>query len=245
MATAETEEPVEREFEKEVVMVGYFDEQKTHMDRFKTLVTGIDLESTKTRRKEQWEFELDLSDAFDDNGAVFNWWVYAEEQKERALERLKERGFEDMVEVHHIIETDEETVNSEYTAKRKLLEELMENLPEELPPDLERATSGGKYRPVDSMASKINIRRPDFDKRRVLAKESERESDDLYETVADYPSVSFHITLNAGSRELIDLYTEEVIAELHKALSKRDGIGRVRYTSCTTREEKTGECYNI
>lgn len=226
-------------------MVGYYDEQSLDMSRFKTLVTGVDLESTNIHRTEDWEFEVDLSDAFGDNGAVFTWKAYTEKQKERAIESLKERGLGDVVEVNHIVETDERTVNSEWTARRQLQKELMEELPEEIPPNLERHEKDGKYHPQDSMKSKVSVGTPDFDQQRVLAKESERQSDDLYETVASYPSVSLHIKLNGDSQEEIDHLTEVVIAGLHKALSRREGVGKVRYTSCTTREEKSGECYSI
>lgn len=240
-AQTATEDSVDKELEKEVVMVGYYDEMSIDMDRFKTRVTGVDLETTKTERDEIWEAVIDLSDILGGNSVVEHTF-YLEDDKERAVERMKEEGIWHLATVDHNITTEQSKVNSEYQAQKKLRKELFSDLPDELPPNLVKEAKWGKYQTPEG-STKTRVKNPDFDKRRILAKESEREPGNMYETTVNCLSVSFEIKLKANSQELIDKYTDEVIVPLHKALAKRDGIGKVRYTSCTTKEEKHGECF--
>lgn len=238
---AETQDPVEKELEKEVVMVGYYDEMSIDMDRFKTRVTGVDLESTEETVNETWEAIFYLSELSQQVSNARR-TLYLEEDVKDLRERAEEIGIENLVNVEHDLEVSEDKVNSERRAKKSLLAELFEELPEELPPDLIKDGDWGKYKDSENRTI-INVRRPDFDNRRVLAKESEREPGNMYETAVNCLSVEFKISMEANSQELIDKYTEEVIVSLHKALSSRDAIGKVRYTSCTTTEEKKGECF--
>lgn len=98
---------------------------------------------------------------------------------------------------------------------------------------------------ADQITHELKIGRARMEKRRVLAKESERESDDLYETMAEVPSVKFEIKMKSDSRDVIDAMTEAFIPEIHREFASIEAIGKVRYMACEIQETQQGECYNI
>lgn len=91
----------------------------------------------------------------------------------------------------------------------------------------------------------IWIKNGTFDERRILSKEKNRESDDLYETMSEVNSVKFNIEMESTSDDVIQALSQGIIPRLHKALSGVTAVGKVRYMACEKQTVEEGECYDI
>ena len=53
------------------------------------------------------------------------------------------------------------------------------------------------------------------------------------------------VKMRAPSQQHIDHWTEDIVTNLVKALSKNPDIGKVRFMGCEKSVTEQGECYNL
>lgn len=248
------EDTTQKEYKKEVTMLAYPAEGKTFDARgWADELTDLDMQAQSTRTKEKFHLSFTMPDGIKDfEEDLWKWDLgNSDEEREETLQALKDDLSDSaMVDIDKHLSSTTTHDNSLGQASRVLISGLTSQLPNELPLNhegevtMEQSDDGLQWGGLH-YDWKVEINPVGFAEKRVLAKESERESDDLYETAGDVACVEYKIEMVSPRRELIDGWTEDVITSLHKALAKRDGIGRVRYTSCEVSETKTGECYNV
>jgi len=236
------DEECETEFEKTVTMVGYdSDLDFPSIEEWAEQLTGEPCTEKSTSRNKKTYLVFDLG-----RGECrtrlkdYNF-------ENAKLDELKESLNSVPEELLRIEQETERVTNPAATlgdASSALLEELYQQCPDVLSGGVGRAKYLKKWQNDNSMWS-VKLSNSSFGQRRVLSKESERSSDDRYETMSEVPAFSFTVKIEAPTEEFIDLWTEEVIKSLHKAMSSHDDIGKVRYMSCTVTQEKRGECYGV
>jgi|APHM01.1.fsa_nt_gi hypothetical protein len=249
-----TEDTKEKEYTKEVTMLAYPAEGKTFDKRgWADSLVDLDMREKNIETTTSRHVTFDIPE--DNTSFTESLWRFDlgrdDEERAETMEKLKEDlGSSEYVSVEKETHKNSTFENSLGHASQVLLTSLRPHLPDELPLNHEgeetMEISAGNVRWGGLHYDwKVDVEPAGFYEKRVLAKETERQSDDLYETVGDIACVEFSIEMVAPRRNLIDGWTEDVISELHKALSKTEGIGRVRYTSCEVSQTKSGECYNV
>lgn len=246
------------EHRKEIVMCAYGPSgYNESIHNWATEVTGIDCISEKDVIEENYE----LSIRWDEKGIrktealIYN--RYIEHNESRNREIINKLRKIDGVEVEHIRDERKEKVNKLNSVEIKFAKMLFSELPEEISGGYKLQSSHSDELPHPSYykvtededgeeqygEKAIGTRHESFDFRRVLKKEADREPGSMYETIGKAPSYQFQINLEAPNEETMDAWTEEVIVQLHKNLNKKDGVKKVRYTSCEVTTTKEGECF--
>lgn len=243
----ELEPPEEQNISKEVTMVAYADDE--HRNSKEQFVAAVTQEQgvldKKLARETSWRFEITIPADHTVLDTKFSRSTSDSDTAKDIREWVDENGLSEFVEEEERTERRTDREVTFWQAGQNLLDDAREVLPEVLSTGWEESGSMHLKWKDDKSETQVRIKNPDFDERRILAKESEREADDLYETMAEHQSAEFEIVINARSQEELDNLTEEVVVPFHKFLSKRTGAGKVRYLSCTVNQTKKGECYNL
>lgn len=232
-----------RVFTKEVRVVAYDDDLEFPSLRdWVQEVTGIDVTSTETMTDEWWELNYDLG--MGEQTHKLQTYEVNEEEAKKVKNKLKRSGV-DVVSLNHKTERKQKMKNTVDQAARQFRNALTEDLPHDLFAGVELQKSWGWWYNEENQDYYVKLTAADFGERRVLAKESERESDDLYETMSEVPSFSVMVKMRAPAQQHIDKWTDEMIPALTKLLSQNPAIGKVRFMGCEKSVVEQGECYNI
>lgn len=236
-------DPTTQSFEKEVTVVGYADEfNYSSIREWAGKVSGLDHTETDLTEDEYYKLTIRVGD--EEVTKQFREWQVDEEEVEEFKNATADVPGE-FVDFEHVHIEEETHTHSENGMAEVAMKEVVEQLPDEISGGMEKNEKWLNRYEDDDSSNKVRFRRVGFDKRRILAKETNRDNDDLYESVSKVPSLQIRIKMNANSEELIEQWTNEVISEFHKELAALPGVGKVRYMSCTTKKEQEGECYNI
>lgn len=131
------------------------------------------------------------------------------------------------------------------SAARRFRNELLEGLSNEYLNGAYEQVHTNRWQHVDDPDLQLKVYGDGVEEQRVLAKEKDREGDDLYETMAEVPCLRLKVKMQADSEEAINELSEEFISELTRELSSNSYIGRVRYAECTVTTVREGDCYDI
>jgi len=226
---------------KDVQMIAYdSDLDFPNLDDWATEMSGEPVNERKTEVDEKVEISLDLG-----QGPIKftrGWHRFDSDVVSDLQEKLSDAGITN-VSVVSKNETRSVRKATRYDASDTIITSMFEEMPDTITGGLEKNIVYHSY--MSDSDWKVRVTNPNFIESRVLAKESDREDDDLYETLSEVPSLRFNIKMVAPSRGIIDKWTDEVIPQLHKMLSSFPSVGKVRYMACTVTEEKEGECYNL
>lgn len=237
------------EVKKEVNMVAYDADQRfTNPREWASELVGVDLTEKTFEVDRHVEINMDLGKR------EHTFTVPEHRYTDGGIKELKDKIPGDIMSINEVEERETAFAHSSRAVMNEFLEELCQCIPDKF-------TAGGiefnhherwhkrlkwvEQREDDEQINSLKITNPSLEKRRILAKEAERHSDDLYETMAEVPSFRFKIKMDSTSHETIEDLTDGVIPKLHKALSDIDHVGKVRYMACETQETKRGECYDI
>lgn len=244
-----------QEHRKEIVMCAYGPSRVNNIRKWVEEITGIDCTSKVQEVNESYQLVVDWDNAgFRQTSTLIS---------ERHIEKsdsgvLKEIENCDHISIDHERNESTEFKNKLSTVKYNFLIQLFSELPEEIsggyrvrprrnnPDELRTAAYYEVAEGDDEIqyGKKVIDADPEgFDERRVLKKEADREPGQMYESIGQRPSFQFTLDLIAPNEEMMDTWTEEVIVQLHKILSKISGINQVRYTSCEVTTTKEGECF--
>jgi len=147
------------------------------------------------------------------------------------------------------LETKSETKTQPVCSMGKATSNMIDHMVEEN--GITQIEPGLEYSPIsrrwssDDVYDSVRVSSFSIGKQRILSKEAERQSDDLYQTVADYPCFNMTVEMQSDDESMFDTWNEQVIVPLHKWLAKQPAVGVVRYMSCEIQETRKGECYNI
>lgn len=243
MAEAETKEPEEQELKKDVTLVAYADDEHSrNEDEFVTALTGVNTSERETISSKDVTIEIDLGKSI-----PVSYTPYSHRWTEEGLRKFKRSLANSKMSEYISVEEERNTHSKRVTPISSALSGWMSEVWDQLPLEidgLQRDENSGIW--VDDQdISRIRVRKPKIEEMRVLAKESERESDDLYETMSERWSAQFSITIEADNEEQLDERTEAIVPVLHKRLPKQPGVGKVRYMACTVTQQREGECYNL
>lgn len=244
---AEAEQPTGGEqsnetFRKEVTMVGYADEfDYMTLKDWANKVTGLNTNETYTETEEYWELDVNLG--FKSHTETFDPRWYDEEDMERLVDAMQGVD-DDLVTFEKKSDTKKLPKATLSSAADEVVRKLMQELPEELSGGLGKKEGLSRWKD-ENAEQVVRFWSEEFDNQRILAKEAERDGDDLYESVSKVPCFAVQIKMKAHSEDSIEEWNQEVISNAHKELSALPGVGKVRYMACTTRKEQQGECYNI
>jgi hypothetical protein len=243
MAT-EAEEEVTQTFEKEVNLIAYAVDNAPRSERkWVEQVTGVDVTSYETETETTWEMEADLGGTFPMTRTLTS-SSYDEEEIERQKKELEKSDAD--ITLAQNKNQKKKYENSLSGAALELLKGIRKEFQQTLAEKFAREVYGGKLRWKDDVGNvAVSINKPNWDSRRVLAKEENRTSDSLYTSLTERHSAQFSIRIEAKSEDELDEFTEETVRTLHKVMSKQSGIGQVRYMECEIVTRKEGECYNI
>lgn len=230
-------------YEKEVTVVAYDDDLEfPGLREWAEEITGVDLTTLDTITQEWYNLVYDLG--MGEQTKSIQDYDYSKDRVEEVKEQLKEAGV-DSIRLEHHTEEEKKFANSLGKAARRYRTELAGELPDELFGGLELQSSWGYWYSENDPDFHVKLAHKTFDEMRVLAKESERDSDDLYETMSEVPAFKLRVDMRAPSEKHIEEWTQQVVKNLHKLLAKNPGIGKVRYMACETATIESGECYNI
>jgi hypothetical protein len=235
------------EVEKEVTVVAYSKDEDSNprVREWAEKVSGVDLSSYDTTTITSYEMVVEDSSGRDLFRKEMGLFDYEKEKAEKVSEDLMEKGVEN-VRIEKDITENKSFENSMNHASNSLVEFLFLLLPDELEGGVSKYEKTHLTRWRDEMDQwGIGLRYKNFEEMRVLSKETKREDDDLYETMAERPCLTFQIKMTAPSRGHIDTWTESVVPEVTKLLYKHPHIGKVRYMNCVTTTQQEGECYNL
>lgn len=247
MSQTATKEP-NQEFEKEVLMCGYApDDYKDTVRKWAEELTEIDLTSQETATNENHYLTVDFdwgNDEFELSSTL------NKDELEKLQDDVKNNTY---VGFRREVINRDVFVNSLHSAQNKLLRELWNQLPDTITGGYEKdfyhsgkiKTSYWEFEDDESVDKVISCLSKGIEKRRILKKEADREPGSMYETINEVPSFQFKIKMITSNEDYIDAWTEEVIVNLHKLLSKYDMIAKVRYTSCEESVTREGECFNF
>ena len=243
MAKAETEQPEEELLQKEVTLVAYADEEhKRSEDEFVTGLTGVDTSEREKVASRDVTLKIDLGKNYPLRVRVSS-FDFTDDGLDSFKRSLANSKLKEKIEVDDETNTTSKRVTSISSAIDGWMGRVWEQLPMQLD-GLLRTEHSGVWKD-DKDVARIRVKKPNIKEMRVLAKESERESDDLYETMSERLSAQFDIVIQAENKEQLDRRSEAIIPVLHKWLPKQAGIGKVRYMSCTVTQKREGECYDI
>lgn len=233
----------EEEYEKTVTMVGYdADFDFPSLKAWAEELTGAKCTDTKLVREEKRYLVYDLGKQ--EQRARVRDYQCDEEAISTLKSKLEAAGIEEVrIETETKSRTEPKVSLSQ--AGSQFLKTLFEECPDVLSGGLERHEHNWTRWVHPDHKWEVRLKSETFDEQRILAKESERQSDDRYESMSEVPAFNFVVKITAPNEELIDTWTEEVVTNLHKAMSERESIGKVRYMACTVTQERTGECYSI
>lgn len=232
-------------FEKEVNMVAYAPEDVSDWRTWLQPVVDDDLQEKTSSTERDWEMEINPNGSDNDYSNFtrsLDTWNVDEEVAQKMCEDLE--GVDNIEMVY-----EEDTVENFKISPRNVTDDIInsviEGLPQQLSGGLSKLEGWMKWDDSDNHEFQVRIHTRGVDDKRVLSKESEREDDDMYETLGERKCISLVIRIKAPSQEYIDTWTKEIIPELHKGLSKLEPFSKVRYMACTTNVTREGECYNI
>lgn len=234
------------EVTKEVTMVGYDADQRYGSVReFADQLTDVDALEESSYEAREVHLVIDLGMSIPTKKKL-----YAHDYKDEDLERLKRELDNDQMSIEDSTEVKTEHKNSFKTIAAQLGENLCEEISDMVQLEGEDFVTDNKHHrrvkwTTGDGRCEFSLKSFSIEERRVLSKEEKREDDDLYETMAAVPSVSFQLKIKADDNAVVDAVSEEIIPVLHKGLAKTTGVGKVRYTSCERQERKKGECYDI
>lgn len=234
------------EYQKEVVMLAYPAEGAGYTKReWADEMTPEDMHEKTTYEDENLKLSIDAG-----RNILGREWS-AHRYEDSAIEELSDRLEDiDSISLNIVKETRSEFKHSLNSCTRAVIKDCISMLPDDIPLNhrgievLSRSEHSTHWK--DGKCDwKASVWDDGMGLERVLSKESEREDDDLYESIGEVPCMRTKIRFKAPREELIDEWTNTVVAGLHKELSGIPAIGRVRYTSCEVTETKAGECYNV
>jgi len=234
----------DREVRKEVTMMAHPPEQHSaSRDKWIEQITGVDINETETITNKRAEVRVDLGESV--KGLNISEWDFDDDVASSLANRFDLA--DGRVGVDVITEEEEHQVHRESDVARELLNCLAPEIGDEIAGGLEIETRSCKtsWENPDDHNWEVYIHHPDFGMERVLSKEEKRESDDMYESMSEVPALSFMVKMIAPSETWINTWTDEVITGLHRELAKTGGIGKVRYSSCTVEQSRSGECYRL
>lgn len=170
------------------------------------------------------------------------------------LEEIKEslgRSSIDGITLKKNINKSQKQEKSMIDIRKKLLNMASSTLPDELPEGAEWEDKFLWYQDERDV-TKVRFSNSDvgnngtaLQERRVLAKQTVREEEKLYETISEVPSFAMKIDMQADEEDTLSEYTKLVITRLHKFFENIDHVGKVRYTACNRKVSKEGECYGF
>lgn len=243
MAT-ETDGPVEETLTKEVNLVAYAAEgTPRNLRSWVEELTDVDVTTTERETKTKWKLIADLGGSWEFERTLMG-TQYDEDEVEEEKKKLEKSNSNVRLEKEK--KTKENRINTLKQAGKELLKSVKNELPEEVDGEFTRQWGGSTLKwqnEVGRTAAKISS--ANFDERRILAHESGRSSDDLYESMTESNSVQYTIELEAESDEMLDELTQDIVLGLKKSMSRMSGIGKTRHMECKTQITREGECYNI
>lgn len=243
MSQATQPEQEEQTLKKDVTLVAYADDEHARSeDEFVTGVTGVDTSERETVSSRDVTIEIDLGKSYPSRRHIPS-YDFSDEGLDAFKRSLANSKMKEYIDVEDKRTTSSKRVTSISNAVDEWIGELWSQLPEELD-GLIRDEHTGVWKDDQDVAH-IRVKKPTVEEMRVLSKESERESDDLYETMSERHCMKFQIIIEGDNEEQLDHRTEAIVPVLHKWLPKQTGIGKVRYMSCTVTQQREGECYNI
>lgn len=244
------------EHRKEIVMCAYGPRgYNASIEQWVTDVTDIDCVKKETIVDDKYQATIHYDDGgFCQQSFTLNdhYMKNDELQGEDVLNELRNC---DHIEVVYEVNKTREYVNKLSHANHEFLRKMFDQLPSsiqagyELQPHRSGASRAGYYEVEEEDGDKsygnrvINATPNGFDQRRVLKKEVDREPGAMYESIGKVPSFQFQLILKAPDNETMTAWTDEVIVQLHKHLSRCTGVKKVRYTSCEVTTTKEGECF--
>lgn len=235
----------EKEVSKEVTVIGYSDDdhQNDSVRDFAAEVTGKPTNKSYTEESTHYEFHAELGGVWDFEGRKISGNYYDEEKADKIVEQL-ENATDGRVSLVKQVETRELHETTLSQASKQLVSELTEELPDEVNGATRSDMHVGRWQ-NDVGQRKVNFGSGNWEQMRVLSKEGQREDDNLFETISERPCVRITVDLMGDSEEELDELTKKMVTPVHKALSQKDGIGKVRYMDCKVTTQREGDCYNI
>lgn len=252
----EADDNGDREFKKTVNIVAYdADEDYPSIHEWAAELTGQPTNETYEDSMSEWYVIVDLGGTeirkrirssnlpevdFSEIEDYDDW----KEQKKNEIRDKFNSLDSDMVRVEKETDTVTKRECSLPTSGRRFIGDLKEELPGELEGGLEWNNFHSSWQQKDGDAS-VRLNSQGFDEKRILAKEAERESDDLYETLSKFPAYTLQVEMVTEEEERLDEWTNTVVTGIHKALANNPAVGKVRYMACEVQETRKGECYNL
>lgn len=240
-------------YEKQVTVVAYSLDEDVNMSirEWAEKITGVDC--TSFEYEEDVEYEIVFKDPETDEEAystTVSPWSSAEKKSiKEASDRMSSEDLN--VEIKEKVEKKKAWENHTRSAARKLTGELLDGMQQELSGGL--SLNEGRDRAwfhIDEDGDVdldwyVKLRFDNFDRQRVLSKEENRESDDLYETLAERPCYTVRVDMRAPKSIRIDEWTDIVIPDLVRQLSRTPEVGKVRFMDCKKTTQQEGECYSL
>lgn len=241
---SQTDEPVQETFEKEVNLIAYAgDDSPRQLRRWVEAVTGVDVTSFERESKTKWTLEADFGGTFPMSRKLGD--SYFDEERIKKEKKKLEKA-DANVTLSSETKTFRSYENTLAGAGKNLLKAISEEFPDVLNDEFMREFHGNKLRWKNDVGQvAVSISTPDWEERRVLAKETNRSGDDLYESLTEKNSAQFNIDMEAETEEQLDEFTETFVEMLHKVMSRQEGVGKVRYMECEIVTRREGECYDI
>lgn len=235
-------EDSDTQFSKEVTIVAYSNGEGNETDReFADRLVSLDMLQKTTRENRKVKFEFDLGRG-DEEKKIYG-HQFTDEVLEEAKEDLANSRF---VSINDVRKTEEVYELPLQHAREELKDKLAFMLPTELSGGLEYTYLGlPTWEYEDNPEYKVKFANSDFTQKRILSKESKREDDDLYETMAEHNCFTLRVDMVSPNEHRLGQWTDEVITGLVKALRKLEAVGKVRFMACQVEETREGECYNI
>ena len=241
MVTADDDAPRE-EYEKEVTMKVYSTETgMTNLYEWASELSDVDLTSMEENLSVEWHAVIDAG------RRTFRQRIFGAQHYEDEMDEIRDELSEfdsDKVKVERTVNRNLKPVNNRREAAKDSLRDALQACPDVLHGERELAIGRLRYQDQRDRTS-VRFRDVSWETERVLAKEEKREDDDLYETLGEVPCLSFVIEMGSSNKNHISEWTEELIPRLHKEFTRSECVGKVRYSSCTTSEVKSGECYDL
>lgn len=234
----------QKRVEKEVTIVAYSldEDTETPIRQWAEKVTGIDCTSYEMVTEKEYELEIGPEGGYNFSTSL-NPYGSKKEDVEKAKRELEKSGVENVrikVESHR----EKKWEHSPNWAASQFTELLFNLLPGELEGSMTRHNLGTRWNDEQDRWG-VRMWSSDFTDMRVLSKEEKREDDDLYETMAERPCFSFTVKMKAPDESYIDTWTDQVVTECVKHLSRHPHIGKVRFMDCVTVTSQEGECYSL
>jgi hypothetical protein len=234
-------------YEKSVTIVGYAhdDDNSLPVNKWAEKVSGVGCTSTEKETNYEFTFEVQVEGRSLPKRLRKKPLMESDAEACRVL--MDELEDSELVECEDNSRTSHVPINSPSVAATRFKKYIFHILQGELSHGLERRNHRQEWKtdPENPIVKSVRLKSSDFKSMRVLSKEEKREDDDLYETLGERPCFSVEVEMEGHSEEELDDWTNEVVTEVVKLLSKHPEIGKTRFMDCTTETVQEGECYNI